>query len=174
MATDEADDDVPAYLSDVSSFPTVDEDEYFESKWAQIKIGSELTDEQVSSVKSLIHEFQDVFSSKPTRVNDIDVKIDLKDDTPVNVKPFSIPHACRESLKEEIDKMLELGVIQPSNSPYNSPIFHEGVLGYTVTSRYNSSNCLLNPFWEIRVQCVTFRCRKCCFTLSRLYGQAVE
>ena len=93
MATP-GDDDLSLHLDDLSTFPVVENDENFESKWAKIKIGSHLSPDQVEALKSLVYEFQDIFSSKPTKVNDAEFKIRLKNNTPINVKPFSIPHAC--------------------------------------------------------------------------------
>jgi len=41
---------------------------------------------------------------------------------PIRVKQYPLPHAKVQVVKEEVQKMLQLGVIEPASSPYNSPI----------------------------------------------------
>ena len=48
--------------------------------------------------------------------------IETMTDTPVKVKPYKIPYATREIIQEEVEAMLEAGIIEPSNSPYDSPV----------------------------------------------------
>lgn len=126
MATpspDDDDNDDQSYLEDIALFPESVGNESFEQKWSKMTIGESLTSDQVTQLKSLIDQYQDVFSSKPEKVKGVEFKIDLKDDTPVKVRPYPIPHSCRDILKKEIDSMLEMGVIRESTSAYNSPIF---------------------------------------------------
>ena len=49
-------------------------------------------------------------------------QIRLSDDTPIRCKPYPLPYAMREELRNEVDTMLEMGVVRPSTSPYASPI----------------------------------------------------
>ena len=42
---------------------------------------------------------------------------------PLGVSDIPIPYNLRESLREDIEKMTEMGVIRKSDSPYSSPIF---------------------------------------------------
>ena len=46
----------------------------------------------------------------------------LTDDTPVRCKPYPLPYAMREELRNKVDTVLEMGVMRPSTSPYVSPI----------------------------------------------------
>ena len=43
-------------------------------------------------------------------------------DTPVRLKPNPLPYAMTEEVKEEVENMLQQGFIEPSESPYSSPI----------------------------------------------------
>ena len=50
-------------------------------------------------------------------------KVKLTDDTPIRCKPYPLPYAMREELRNEVvDSILEMGVVRPSTSPYPSPI----------------------------------------------------
>ena len=49
-------------------------------------------------------------------------QVKLTDDTPIRCKPYSLLYAMREELQNEVDSMLEMGVVRPSASPYASPI----------------------------------------------------
>ena len=48
--------------------------------------------------------------------------MDVGDATPIREHPYRVPLAMREVVKKEIGKMLELGAIQPSASPWASPV----------------------------------------------------
>lgn len=50
-------------------------------------------------------------------------KIVTADDSPVYTKSYRYPHHFKKDIEEQIEDMLINGIIQPSNSPYNSPIW---------------------------------------------------
>ena len=47
-------------------------------------------------------------------------RMKLTDDTPIHCKPYTLPYSMREKLWNEVDSMLEKGVVRPSMSPYAS------------------------------------------------------
>ena len=49
-------------------------------------------------------------------------KIDKGDHPPIKQNPYSLPYSQRQLVKEHVQKMLEAGVIEPSQSPWASPI----------------------------------------------------
>ena len=63
-----------------------------------------------------------MFTDMPGETDVIQHQIKLTDDTPVRCKPYPLPYAMREELWNEVDTMLEMGVVRPSTSPYASPI----------------------------------------------------
>ena len=58
----------------------------------------------------------------PGETDVIQHKIKLTDDTPIRCKSYPLPYAVREELQNEVDRMLEMGVVRPSTSPYMLPI----------------------------------------------------
>jgi len=50
-------------------------------------------------------------------------RIHLKDDQRIFWKQFNLPEAHTQFIEQTLDEWLKLGVVQRSNSPYNSPIF---------------------------------------------------
>ncbi len=50
-------------------------------------------------------------------------KLFIKTDKPVYVKQFKIPEAHHQYLQDQVKEWLRLGIIQPSRSRYNSPVF---------------------------------------------------
>ena len=48
--------------------------------------------------------------------------IRLTEDKVVNVKPYPLPFGSEQIVKEEVDKMLKLDIIEPSESPYCAPL----------------------------------------------------
>ena len=67
-------------------------------------------------LKDLTRRYPNVFTGET------DVKLRLSYDTPIHCKPYPLPYAMREELRNEVDSMLEMGVVRPSTSPYASPI----------------------------------------------------
>ena len=49
--------------------------------------------------------------------------VTLSDPTPVYRKQFHIPETHRSVLIDYLNKWIDLGVVRPSKSTYNSPIF---------------------------------------------------
>ena len=53
---------------------------------------------------------------------DVQFKMKLVNPTPINQRPYRAPLLKRKLIEEEVDRMLEQGVIRPSTSPWASPI----------------------------------------------------
>ncbi len=74
----------------------------------------------------LLLKNHDVFSSNK---NDLGCAtnathtIHLKHTAPIYVKQFPVPESYRSQLNLQVKEWLKMGVIKPTNSPYNSPIF---------------------------------------------------
>ena len=75
--------------------------------------------------KLLVKHFDAISIDKKVlrRVKDFFHKIHMKENEPVYRKQFKIPDAHRPFLEESLAEWLKLGVVQKSESLYNSPVF---------------------------------------------------
>lgn len=67
--------------------------------------------------------FYDEDSTSLTFTNAIRHNIITKNDLPVYTKSYRYPFFHREEVQRQIGKMLDQGIIRPSNSPWSSPIW---------------------------------------------------
>ena len=85
----------------------------------------DLSPEEVIQLRELISEFADVFALDDSELGCVDTvkhSIDTCDHPPIKQQPYRSPVIYRQRVSEMIDKMREQGVVQPSSSPWASPI----------------------------------------------------
>lgn len=70
----------------------------------------------------ILKKFSSVFRNEPGMIKNYECTIKLKNHTPVCVKPYPIPIAKQDAVNKEVEKMLEMGIIERSRSPYSIPI----------------------------------------------------
>ena len=79
-----------------------------------------------SDYLQLLWKHHDVFSLDKSELGRSDLvmhEIQLKTKDPIYVKQFKIPDSHQDYLQEQVRTWLQLGIVQPSNSRYNSPLF---------------------------------------------------
>lgn len=83
-----------------------------------------LTIEQQLLADNIIKQFQDISTEKVGlgRTSLLEHTIDTGDAKPIKQRYYRLSPAKLKEVNEEVDKMLELGVIEPSISPWNNPI----------------------------------------------------
>ena len=89
---------------------------------SDVAINSELPPEKVSQVKRLLGNYKDILTDLPGQTNVVMHEIRVTTEHPVRLKPYPLPHAVRDSVKVEVKSMLDMGIIERSDSPYASPI----------------------------------------------------
>ena len=87
---------------------------------SDVKLGTELGDGQSRQLQALVENYANTFLDVPGRTSKIKHRINLVNKEPVRLKPYPIPYALRQELKDEIRVMLDRGVIRKSSSPYAS------------------------------------------------------
>ena len=74
----------------------------------------------------IFEEYHEIFSKHKNDLGRCDLiqhEIHLKDKAPVYIKQFKIPEGHATAVEEQVKEWLKLGIVQPSLSRFNSPIF---------------------------------------------------
>jgi hypothetical protein len=90
--------------------------------YTDVHIGPELTTDQEKELRELIKSYKHIFTELPGCTTLEKHNVVLTTDAPVRSRPYPLPYAMREIVQQEIDTMLEMDVIEKSDSPYASPI----------------------------------------------------
>ena len=86
---------------------------------------SVLTPEEQARLRCLLNEYRDIFAVQPDELghtNIVQHHIETGNHPPIRSRPYRVPHAQREVIDKHIDDMLHRNVIQPSASPWASPV----------------------------------------------------
>ena len=80
--------------------------------------------EHVSSLQQLLHDFTDVFfRTGPLKLTPyVTHDIELTRDEPFRIPPYRYSAEKKKTIKTQVREMLADGLIEPSSSPYSSPI----------------------------------------------------
>ena len=81
--------------------------------------------DSLGAVESVLQEFAEIIRSDDFVIGEtslVEHDVVLSDHNPIHVKPRPIPVHLRETIGEQIAKMLRLGVIERSTSPWSSPV----------------------------------------------------
>lgn len=110
----------------------------------EVIINHELSTERLEDVKTLMSEYDGVFSALPGCTDAIVHDIKLITSEPFRSKCYPVPLHLEKHFESEVDKLLELGIIQPSTSPYSSPVVmvKKPDSTYRLTIDYRALNAL--------------------------------
>ncbi|XP_064418480.1 uncharacterized protein LOC135358762 [Latimeria chalumnae] len=86
------------------------------------EVSRELSAVQREAVTDMLRRNRDVFSKVPGRTREVMHDIITPLGQKVRQKPYRIPEAKRGLIKAEVEKMLEMGILEESHSEWNSPI----------------------------------------------------
>ncbi|GFX70959.1 retrovirus-related Pol polyprotein from transposon 17.6 [Trichonephila clavipes] len=104
-----------------------------------LMISPELSDEQRNKLSELLRKFSGLFTktdkSTAAKTN-VKHRIFTGDHAPINQRAYRVSPTERRIIHEEVQKMLDEGIVQPSESPWSSPIVLEAGL------KLNSKKCL--------------------------------
>lgn len=86
----------------------------------------ELTEHIPDAFRPLLLKYEALFQPPqtlppPPRATDHHIHL-LPQATPVNVRPYRYPHYQKHEIETQVDAMLQQGLIQPSTSPFSSPV----------------------------------------------------
>jgi len=82
-----------------------------------------LDPERKHQLNKLLSSYTDIFSDKPGRTNLCTHKIELQPGTkPIRLAPYRANPQKTELIQKELDLMIQMGVIEGSNSPWAAPV----------------------------------------------------
>lgn len=86
---------------------------------------SELTAVQMNRVQSLLDQFSAVFQEPrglpPQRTHEHAIHL-MEGQGPVNVRPYRYSHHHKNEIEKQVQELLQMGVIRPSQSAFSSPV----------------------------------------------------
>ncbi|XP_069140237.1 uncharacterized protein [Argopecten irradians] len=87
-----------------------------------VVIAEELTSSQLEEVHELLHSYTDVLTDMPGHTNLAVHDIHTTTSEPVRVKQYPLPYSTKEVIMDEVKKMIDMDIIEPSESPYAAPV----------------------------------------------------
>ena len=84
-----------------------------------------INEKQRTDIRNLLLNFMDIFAVNYKGLNQtniVECSIDTGKEKPIHMKPFTLAHADREFVQLELNKMVEEGILTPSNSSWAFPI----------------------------------------------------
>lgn len=117
VETDNQESDIE-HISDNMIIPLLQQTETIDD----VKVSDELTADQQKQVRSILEKYEDVFTDIPGRTHLIEHDIQLTSTEPIRRNPYAIPYALKEEVTKELRKMVDLGILEISHSPYAFPL----------------------------------------------------
>ena len=94
-----------------------------QSSWKDINVDPELDPSQTKEITAVFEKFKTMMKDTPgASKGKVQHQINVTTDIPVRKKQYPLPFSARDEIIEETEELLKLGIIEPSTSPYCSPI----------------------------------------------------
>ena len=88
---------------------------------SDVNINPDLSDTCKNDLVNVLSQFSDVFSDTPGCTQTLQHEIRVKTNEPFRKGNYPVPIHLRDEFNKEVKSLLELGIIEPSSSPYSSP-----------------------------------------------------
>ena len=85
-------------------------------------LGKDLCQLEMGLLKRLLDEFKDVMRSDPGRTQLVEHDIYPGSSFPIQLQPYRVPQAYRAWMREELLKMEQEGIMEPSVSKWGAPV----------------------------------------------------
>jgi len=129
-----------------------------EQRYAEVKVSGseEMSERQRGELDGILGKYSRTLTKEPGLTKLTTFTIDTGDHAPIHQRPYNTPAHFRTSINTELDWLLEKGFIQPSTSPWASPIVAvrkpDGSARLCVD--YKKVNAITNdhPFYMPRVE----------------------
>lgn len=87
---------------------------------------SHLSEEEKNALLPVVNSIRQVFHNPDNRLScttNVECHIRTEDDIPIYQKSYPYPVAYKEEVNAQISKLLDDGIIRPSRSPWNAPVW---------------------------------------------------
>ncbi|XP_076033590.1 uncharacterized protein LOC143020752 [Oratosquilla oratoria] len=81
-----------------------------------------LSGAQVEDIKSLLTEFEYIFGDISRPCSTLEHDVETEGALPIRQRPYRLNAFKREYLRAEVQRLQELGIVEPSHSPWASPV----------------------------------------------------
>ena len=81
-------------------------------------------------MKDIINKYQNIYHLKEEKLtvnNFYNQDILLIDNSPVYIKNYRLPHSQFDDIETQVTKLLDDAIIEPSITPYNSPLLERKI-----------------------------------------------
>ncbi|UYV72292.1 K02A2.6-like [Cordylochernes scorpioides] len=88
-------------------------------------VDERLNEEQKSMIAECLEKYSEVFDfdrKSFSTTSNVKHKIDTSDSRPIKQRPYRVSPVERRAIQSEVDKMIKMGIVQPSESPWSSPV----------------------------------------------------
>jgi hypothetical protein len=90
--------------------------------WQDAKISDQVSKRQNKQIQAVLKKHSKAFSDVPGRTNVISHKVVTTNETPIRHRAYRTPQSMKQKIKDELDNMVKLGVIEETASASASPI----------------------------------------------------
>ncbi|UYV71884.1 K02A2.6-like [Cordylochernes scorpioides] len=126
----------------------------------QFQINKNLSFKEQERLKQILAKYTDLFSSMLDRTNLAKHQIHTEDSKPIKHKPYRVSAKERTIIKDQIDEMLEEGIIRPSSSPWSFPVIlvkkrdgnYRFCVDYRKLNEYFSAIDLKSGYWQVEIE----------------------
>ena len=90
---------------------------------SSVHFDPDLTEEEYHGLFSVFQDFSDILTPKPGLFSgEVLMSIPLTSEIPVRRRAYDLPFSSKQVVEREVKTMLDLGIIEPSSSPYSCPV----------------------------------------------------
>ena len=107
-----------------------------------------------TQLTDLLTEYQDIFSTGPYDIGKTQIiqhHIQLKEDCPpIKIPPYRVGHHANKEIEQHVKELLEKDIIEPTSSPYSSPVIlvgkKDGTSRFVVDYRKLNKNTIVDAY----------------------------
>lgn len=88
----------------------------------QVKMNSSVEEDKINDIRKISTDYGDVLTDIPGETDLLEHGIHLTSTVSLRTKQYPLPLSMMDLIRSEKDNMFKLGIIEPSNSPYSSPV----------------------------------------------------